>query len=62
MQWPRRPKVQQAAKAKATRALLGTKGAKQKADAVKAANQPRVSVGADGTIAIVSKEPTPKGA
>ncbi|MHB8417775.1 MAG: hypothetical protein ACYDCL_06850 [Myxococcales bacterium] len=55
-------KVQKAAKAKATRDLLGTKGKKQKAEAVKAATQPQVSVGPDGAISIVPESPAPKGA
>ncbi|MHB8416711.1 MAG: hypothetical protein ACYDCL_01455 [Myxococcales bacterium] len=55
-------KVQQAAKAKASRELLGTKGKKQKAEALKAAAQPQLSVAADGTVSIVPPSPAPKGA
>jgi hypothetical protein len=54
-------KVIKAAKAQATRTLLNTKGPKQKAEAVKAANSPTVSVGSDGAISIVSPNPAPKG-
>ncbi len=55
-------KVKKTAKAKATREKLGTKGPKQKADILKAVNQPQLSVGSDGTISIVPPNPAPKGA
>lgn len=55
-------KVIQTAKAAATRTLLHTKGPKQKADVVKAAASPTVSVGSDGSISIVPPNPAPKGA
>lgn len=54
-------KVLRTAKATATRTLLGTKGTKQKADLVKAAASPTVSVGSDGTISIVPPPPAPSG-
>ena len=54
-------KVIKAAKAQATRVLVGTKGPKQKATLVKAAASPTVAVGSDGTISIVPPNPAPKG-
>jgi hypothetical protein len=54
-------KVLKAAKAKATRTLLGTKGPKVKADIVKASQSPSVSVGSDGTVSIVPPPPAPSG-
>ena len=55
-------KVQRAAKAKASRELLGTKGQKQKAEILRASKTPAISVGADGTVSIVPDAPAPKGA
>ncbi len=52
-------KVIQTAKAKATRTLLHTLGPKQKAEVVKAAASPTVSVGSDGTVSIVPPNPAP---
>jgi hypothetical protein len=49
------------AKAAATRTLLHTLGPKQKADLVKAAASPTVSVGSDGSISIVPPNPAPTG-
>ncbi len=53
-------KVQKLAKAKATRDRLGTKGKRQRAEALKALNEPRLSVGSDGTISIVPELPPSK--
>ncbi len=54
-------KVLKAAKAQATRTLLGTKGPKEKADIVKASQSPTVSVASDGAISIVPPPPAPSG-
>lgn len=50
-------KVIQVAKMAATKALLGTKSEKEKADIVRASQSPNVSVASDGTISIAPASP-----